>query len=298
MAATQRRAVRHQAGRPARQGHEREGARAAARRRRARPDRARARRHHRHRHLRHHRRGDRDPGPAIVLAFVLAGITCVFSALSFAELASSIPVSGTAYTYCYATLGELVAWIIGWDLLLEYGVSIAAVAVGWGQYFNELLDSVFGTSLPDSSRTRPARAATVNLPAAFLVVAVGRAHGRRARDRAHEHDDGLVQARRAGAVHRARRHRVHPRQLLSVLRRGQGFSGTVTAAALIFFAYIGFDAVSTASEEAKSPSATCRSGSSARWRSRRSSTSPSRSSPPGRCRSTSSAAPRRRWRRR
>jgi APA family basic amino acid/polyamine antiporter len=73
-------------------------------------------------------------GPAIVLSFVLAGVTCVFSALSYSELASTIPVSGSAYTYSYATLGELVAWIIGWDLILEYGVSVAAVAVGWGGY--------------------------------------------------------------------------------------------------------------------------------------------------------------------
>src|SRR3954453_6847216 len=75
-----------------------------------------------------------DSGPAIVLSFVIAGITCIFSALSYAELASTIPVAGSAYTYSYATMGELVAWIIGWDLILEYGVSIAAVAVRWGQY--------------------------------------------------------------------------------------------------------------------------------------------------------------------
>jgi basic amino acid/polyamine antiporter, APA family len=73
-----------------------------------------------------------DSGPAIVLSFLLAGVTCVFSALSYAELASTIPVSGSAYTYAYATMGELLAWIIGWDLILEYGVSVAAVAVGWG----------------------------------------------------------------------------------------------------------------------------------------------------------------------
>ena len=71
-------------------------------------------------------------GPSIILSFVLAGVTCVFSALAFAELASAIPVSGSAYTYSYATLGELAAWIIGWDLILEYGVSIAGVAIGWG----------------------------------------------------------------------------------------------------------------------------------------------------------------------
>ena len=71
-----------------------------------------------------------DSGPAIVIAFVLAGVTCAFSALSYAELASSLPVSGSAYTYAYATMGELLAWVIGWDLVLEYGVSVAAVAVG------------------------------------------------------------------------------------------------------------------------------------------------------------------------
>src|SRR4051795_12361461 len=75
-------------------------------------------------------------GPAIVLSFVVAGITCIFSALSYAELSSTIPVAGSAYTYSYATMGEVVAWIIGWDLILEYGISVAGVAVGWGQYFS------------------------------------------------------------------------------------------------------------------------------------------------------------------
>src|ERR671916_1362620 len=76
-------------------------------------------------------------GPSIILAFLLAGVTCAFSALAFAELASSIPVSGSAYTYSYATLGELAAWIIGWDLILEYGVSIAALALRVGEYFKQ-----------------------------------------------------------------------------------------------------------------------------------------------------------------
>ena len=85
----------------------------------------------------------------MILSFVLAALTCVFSALCYAELASSIPVSGSAYTYAYATLGELVAWIIGWDLILEYGVSVAAVAVGWGGNLNEFLENAFGYALPD-----------------------------------------------------------------------------------------------------------------------------------------------------
>src|SRR4051794_40830120 len=111
-------------------------------------------------------------GPAIILSFVLAGVTCVFSALSYSELASTIPVSGSAYTYSYATLGELVAWIIGWDLILEYGVSVAAVAVGWGGYLQSLLDSLLGISIPDSIAGPPGDGGTVNVPAVFLVLAV------------------------------------------------------------------------------------------------------------------------------
>src|SRR3954467_3770220 len=114
-----------------------------------------------------------DSGPAIVLSFILAGVTCIFSALSYAELASTIPVSGSAYTYGYATMGELAAWIIGWDLILEYGVSVAAVAVGWGQYFNDLLDAVFGISLPDALANPPGEnGGQFNLPAVFLILAV------------------------------------------------------------------------------------------------------------------------------
>ncbi len=111
-------------------------------------------------------------GPAVILSFVLAAVTCVFSALCYAELASSIPVSGSAYTYAYATLGELVAWIIGWDLILEYGVSVAAVAVGWGGNLNEFLDNAFGFALPESIATSPEDGGIFNLPAVFIVVAV------------------------------------------------------------------------------------------------------------------------------
>jgi basic amino acid/polyamine antiporter, APA family len=106
-----------------------------------------------------------DAGPAIILSFVLAGVTCAFSALCFAELASTIPVAGSAYTYSYATMGELVAWIIGWDLVLEYAVSVAAVSVGWGQYFNDLLDSLFGLTLPESIAGPPGEGGVVNVPA-------------------------------------------------------------------------------------------------------------------------------------
>src|ERR1044072_871523 len=92
-------------------------------------------------------------GPAVILSFVLAAVTCVFSALCYAELASSIPVSGSAYTYAYATLGELAAWIIGWDLILEYGVSVAAVADGWGGNLNKFLENAFNYELPTAIST-------------------------------------------------------------------------------------------------------------------------------------------------
>src|SRR3954463_14162263 len=83
-----------------------------------------------------------------------------------------IPVSGSAYTYGYATLGEIIAWIIGWDLILEYGVSVAAVAVGWGGYLTDLLDSLFGISLPDAIAQPPGEGGSVNLPAVVLVLGV------------------------------------------------------------------------------------------------------------------------------
>src|SRR4051794_28979319 len=111
-------------------------------------------------------------GPAVILSFVLAAVACTFSALSYAELASSIPVSGSAYTYAYATLGELVAWIIGWDLILEYGVSVAAVAVGWGGNFNAFLDSAFGVKLPDAIALAPEKGGVVNLPAVVIVLII------------------------------------------------------------------------------------------------------------------------------
>lgn len=103
-------------------------------------------------------------GPAVVLAFVLAAFTALFSALSYAELAGSIPVSGSSYSYTYATMGELFAWICGWCLMLEYGVSVAAVAVGWGEYINELLHGMFGIALPAAISESPGAGGIVNVP--------------------------------------------------------------------------------------------------------------------------------------
>ena len=195
-----------------------------------------------------------DAGPSIIISFALAGVTCLFSAFSYAELASSIPVSGSAYTYGYATLGELVAWIIGWDLILEYGVSVAAVAVGWGGYLKSLLDSLFGINLPESIAGPPGDGGTFNAPAVFLVLAVA----------------GLLMY---GVRESARTNTVMVVLKIAILIffvvvgvgsingdnfspwAPNGFNGTVDAAALIFFAYIGFDAISTVGRGGREPSA-------------------------------------------
>jgi basic amino acid/polyamine antiporter, APA family len=191
-------------------------------------------------------------GPAIILSFALAGITCVFSALSYSELAAAIPISGSAYTYSYATLGELVAWIIGWDLIIEYGFSVSTIAVGWGGYLKDLLDSLFSINLPDAITAPPGDGGTINLFAAGLVLAVMclLLAGVRESTRA---NTVLVLTKLLilvffiviGITHFTGHH-FKP-------FAPHGTSGTVNAAALIFFAYIGFDAVSTTGEEADNP---------------------------------------------
>jgi APA family basic amino acid/polyamine antiporter len=191
-------------------------------------------------------------GPSILLSFVLAGVTCAFSALSYAELASSIPVSGSAYTYAYATLGELVAWIIGWDLILEYGVSVAAIAVGWGQYFNELLDSAFGFTLPAAIASPPGEGGTVNVPAVVIVWAVAALLISGVRKSARTNTIMVFIKTGILLLFIALAFTAFNSDNLSPFMRG-GFDGVVSAASLIFFAYIGFDAISTSGEETKNP---------------------------------------------
>jgi APA family basic amino acid/polyamine antiporter len=191
-------------------------------------------------------------GPGVILSFVLAAVACTFSALSYAELASSIPVSGSAYTYTYATLGELVAWIIGWDLILEYGVSVAAVAVGWGGNFNAFLDAAFGVKLPDAISLAPEKGGVFNLPAVVIVLVITFLLVRGVRESARTN---LVMVAVklivltffiVVAAFNFGTKNFHP-----FLPHGAG--SVTTAAAIIFFAYIGFDAVSTGSEEARKP---------------------------------------------
>lgn len=191
-------------------------------------------------------------GPALVLSFVLAAVTCLFSALSYAELASSVPVSGSAYTYSYATMGELVAFIIGWDLILEYGVSVAAVAVGWGGNVNEFLDAAFGFTIPDAISKSPEDGGVFNLPAVFIVLAITvlLVRGTRESARVNTIMVGIKLVVLIFFIVAA----------LTAFKAGhftpfnpKGTGGITSAAGVIFFAYIGFDAVATGSEESKNP---------------------------------------------
>ncbi|MEV3859358.1 amino acid permease [Streptomyces sp. NPDC050095] len=193
-----------------------------------------------------------EAGPAIVVSFVLAGVTALFSALSYAELAGMIPGSGSSYSYAYATLGELVAWVCGWCLILEYGVSVAAVAVGWGQYVNELLDLTLGVTLPDSLSAPPGTGGVLNIPAAAIVVLAMVVLLRGARESAVANTI-MVAVKVASLV-------MFCAVAFTAFRAGNfqplfplGAAGMSAGAASLFFSYIGFDAASTAGEEAKNP---------------------------------------------
>jgi len=196
-------------------------------------------------------------GPAISLSFVLVAIACGFAALCYAELASMIPVAGSAYTYAYATLGEIFAWIIGWDLILEYAVSNMAVAVGFGAYANDLLDNAFGVHLP-MVLSNPvfvegkATGAWFNVPAFLLLMVLSWILVRGVKESANANNVMVVIKLvaillfvfgAARAVNTANWHPFMP----------NGFSGVLTGGAIVFFTYIGFDSVSTAAEECGDP---------------------------------------------
>jgi APA family basic amino acid/polyamine antiporter len=197
-------------------------------------------------------------GPGIALSFFLVAIACGFAGLCYAELASMIPVAGSAYTYAYATLGEIFAWIIGWDLILEYAVSNMAVAVGFSAYFNDLLDNVFGVHLP-ASLSNPVfvegfkpTGAIFNLPAFLLIMLLTVILVRGIKESASANNLMVLIKMAAiiafifgaaGAVNTANWHPFMP----------NGFGGVLTGGAIVFFAYIGFDSVSTAAEECENP---------------------------------------------
>jgi len=197
--------------------------------------------------------GVAEAGPGVILAFVLAGITCFFSALSYAELSSSIPVSGSAYTYAYATLGEIVAWIIGWDLILEYGVAVAAVAVGWGANLNEFLENTFSYALPVSIAGPPGEGGVVNIPAVLIVSAITFLLIRGVRESARANSIMVVIKLAVLLFFIVVAATVFDAGNITTNFAPNGVDGIVTAASLIFFAYIGFDAISTGGEEARNP---------------------------------------------
>ncbi|REK63791.1 MAG: amino acid permease [Brevibacillus sp.] len=192
-------------------------------------------------------------GPALVLSFVLAGLACVFAALCYAEFASTVPVSGSAYTYSYAAFGELVAWILGWDLILEYGVASAAVASGWSGYAQGLLAG-FDIYLPTAltSAYDPAKGTIIDLPAVLITGIITALLMMGTRESA-RFNNLMVFIKVAVIL------------LFLVVGVGYvkpdnwspfmpfGFAGVATGAATVFFAFIGFDAVSTAAEEVRNP---------------------------------------------
>jgi APA family basic amino acid/polyamine antiporter len=209
-------------------------------------------------------------GPALVVSFLIAGLGCALAGLCYAEFASMIPVSGSAYSYSYATLGELVAWFIGWNLILEYLFAAATVAVGWSGYVVSLVEQL-GLHLPDALTNAPftkgsghfevvRTGALLNLPAVLVIAAITALCY-----------VGIHQSARFNAIVVAIKVTVivlfigfgvwvvdganwQPFVPANTGQFGQfGWSGVVQAAGIIFFAYIGFDAVSTAAQEAKNP---------------------------------------------
>jgi len=206
-------------------------------------------------------------GPAIILAFVIAAICCSFTALCYAEFATLIPMSGSSYSYAYATLGELVAWFIGWNMVLEYGVSASAVAVSWTGYFVSLLDHV-GIHLPTVLTNAPlaytdghlvTTGALFNLPAVGIVMAltwlcyVGIRESSGANLVMVIFKVALIVLVIAAGWHYVNPALWHPFIPASQGPEKYGWSGIMRAATLVFFAYIGFEATSTAAQEAKNP---------------------------------------------
>ncbi len=196
-------------------------------------------------------------GPAIWVSFLLTAVACGFAALCYAELSSMIPIAGSAYTYAYATLGEIFAWLLGWDLILEYAVSNMAVAVGFSAYFNDILDNVFGFTLPPEL-SQPIFAegkltgAWFNLPAFLVIMFLTWILVRGVRESAGANNVmvliklGAILLFVFGAAHAVETSNWKPFM-------PNGFSGVVTGAAIVFFTYIGFDSVSTAAEECRNP---------------------------------------------
>ncbi|MFE3641051.1 amino acid permease [Streptomyces sp. NPDC059169] len=193
-----------------------------------------------------------EAGPAVVVSFALAAITCVFTAFSFAELGSAMPVSGSSYSFAYATLGERVAFLTGWCLLLEYGISVSAVAVGWGQYLNELLGSLIGHQLPAALSNPPGQGGVVNVPAVVVMLLAALLLVRGIRESARATAAMAVVKLAVLVVFCAVAFTAYQSDNLSPFAP-DGLAGITSGASLAFFSYIGFDAITTAGEEVKNP---------------------------------------------
>jgi APA family basic amino acid/polyamine antiporter len=200
-----------------------------------------------------------NAGPAITISFIVAGVGCAFAGLCYAEFASMIPIAGSAYTYSYATMGEFIAWIIGWDLVLEYAVGAATVSISWSRYFGKFMEG-FGVHLPAAIMGGPWDGGLINLPAVFIVVLMSLLLVRGTSESAKV--NAIIVAVKVavvlififlgwGYINKANYNPYIPDNTGTF---GEfGFSGIIRAAAIVFFAYIGFDAVSTAAQETKNP---------------------------------------------
>jgi APA family basic amino acid/polyamine antiporter len=211
-------------------------------------------------------------GPSVVLAFLVAAVGCAFAGLCYAEFASMIPISGSAYTYSYATMGEFVAWIIGWDLVLEYAVGAATVAIAWSEYFNRVLGFA-GLSIPYEWRHSPMETSPdgvsgiMNVPAVIILALLSLLLIRGTRESAFVNNliviakvsiVLLVIAVGWGFINPANHTPFIPEATtyttpLGVTHAYGGIMGILGAAGVVFFAFIGFDAVSTAAQETKNP---------------------------------------------
>jgi APA family basic amino acid/polyamine antiporter len=211
-------------------------------------------------------------GPSVVIAFLLAGLGCALAGLCYAEFASMIPIAGSAYTYSYATMGELIAWIIGWDLVLEYALGAATVAIAWSEYFNKILEFV-GIEIPYQWYHSPLEVSSagvhgiVNIPAIIILAALSALLIRGIRESANVNNIIVVTKVSIvilvivigwGYINPANHTPFIPAPTTYTTSQGithpyGGVLGILGAAGVVFFAFIGFDAVSTAAQEAKNP---------------------------------------------
>ncbi len=204
-----------------------------------------------------------NAGPAITISFIVAALGCAFAGLCYAEFASMIPVAGSAYTYSYATMGEFIAWIIGWDLVLEYAVGAATVGISWSRYLVKFLEG-FDIYLPHSLTVGPWDGGIINLPAVFIIVLMSALLIKGTKESANV--NAVIVALKVTVVlvfiflgWKYINEANYTPYLIPATEPGHegffehGWGGIIRAAAIVFFAYIGFDAVSTAAQEAKNP---------------------------------------------